>query len=152
MNNPGRCLQKRRARRVMDCATLCVHRWSNCCLAQLYSTNSVLSSRSAHTHTRTNAALRMRGKGLFLDPCIVSEIAKEPLETASLSFCSEDRVWRRSASQDLALISLILQVYQRLSFKVCVLYIKADPLKIHLKKCLECFYVECYRARGTSNH
>lgn len=25
-------------------------------------------------------------------------------------------------------------------------YIKADPLRIDLKKCLECFYVECYRA------
>lgn len=146
MNNPGRCLQKRRARRVMDCATLCVHRWSNCCLAQLYSTNSVLST---HAHAHTNTALRMRGKGLFLDPCIVSEIAKEPLETASLSFCSEDRVWRRSASQDLGLIGLILQVYQCLSFRVCVLYMKADPLRIHLKKF--CSYVECYKARKTSN-
>lgn len=91
---------------------------------------------SAHTRTHTNTALRMRGKGLFLDPCIVSEIAKEPSEKASLSFGSEDRVWRRSASQDLTLIGLILQVYQCFSFKVCVLYIKADPLRIHLKKCV----------------
>lgn len=93
---------------------------------------TVYSAAEAHTHARahTNTALRMRGKGLFLDPCIVSEIAKEPLETDSLSFCSEDRVWRCSASQDPALIGLILQVYQCFSFKVCVLYIKVDDWKL----------------------
>lgn len=82
MNNPDCCRQKSCTRGVMHYARQCVHRWGNCCcycLAQLYSTNSVLR----HTHS---TALQMRGNGVSLDPCIVSRSAKEPFKTGFLSF------------------------------------------------------------------
>ncbi len=60
--------------------------------------HTVHSAAGAHTHTHTHTHTHARAqthstaderKGLFLDPCIVSEIAKAPSEQSHFHFAAE---------------------------------------------------------------
>ncbi len=84
------------------------------------------TQQQEHTHTHTHTHIYTHStaderKGLFLDPCIVSEIAKEPSEQSHFRFAVKERVWGSSGEWDPALIGLILQVSQPLCSQARVL-------------------------------